>query len=73
MYPVDTSDRKAARKVQRRVEQGIADAEKGRPWITRIVEENRLKKERSREKRWKRKRWTKRSEQEGIARGRSHT
>lgn len=63
MYPVDTSDLKAAGKVQRRVEQGVADAESLRPWILRIVEENRLKKERSKEKRRKRKRWTKRSEQ----------
>jgi len=50
MYPVDTSDPKALKKVRQRVEQGNADAERDRPWIMRIVEENRAKEERRKRK-----------------------
>ncbi|MCJ1251655.1 hypothetical protein MMC30_008890 [Trapelia coarctata] len=45
MYPVDTSDPEALIKVQQRVERANAEAEKTRPWILQIVEENRLKQE----------------------------
>ncbi|MCJ1471851.1 hypothetical protein MMC13_000492 [Lambiella insularis] len=45
MYPVDTSDQKALKKVQQRISRGDTEAQKIRPFILRLVEENRLKQE----------------------------